>query len=269
MPLTLLNVDGTDVTDLGPLQGMALAWLELAGTPVVDLGPLAGMPLEFLVLADTGVTDISVLRDMPLKTAILFRTKITDFSPLRNCPLVNLRFPYQAERDAALVRSIKTLREINLLPAAEFLIQHPLPWQGLFDGKSIEKLDPRPDKGWKLDRGVLTSAGADCVLLTREEFEDGEFRIQFRAQGINFLSLQVRHLAERGYAAVPDVAHVNPPPGGKPALHEVIFTCLEDQVSATFDGQPVPLKYRNGPRRGPLQVRVMGGHLSLISIDRR
>jgi serine/threonine protein kinase len=268
MPLTLLALEGTDVADLLPLRGMRLTWLDLAGTPVVDLAPLGGMPLEFLVLGDTGVTDVSVLKDMPLQKLFLLKTKITDFSPIRDCPLVLLRFPYVAERDAALVRSIKTLKEINMLPAADFLSKHPLPWLGLYDGKSTDALLLEPKAAWSPDKGVLTGTGPDYVLVTREEFEDGEFRIRFRCVGVTFLSLQVRHSVEKGYAAIPEYEQLTAaPPRGN--VHEVIFTCHEDQISATWDGQPILLKNKNGPRRGPIQIRARGGHLTLLSIERR
>jgi predicted Ser/Thr protein kinase len=266
MPLTQLDCDGTEVADLAPLKGMALTWLDLGNTPVVDLAPLKEMPLEFLVLSGTGVTDLSPLMGMPLKKLFLLKTKVTDFSPLKNCPLAILRIPYVAERDAALVRSIKTLEEINNLPAAEFLSKYGHPWLALYDGRSTEMLLLEPKAGWSLDKGILTSSGPDCVLVTREEFEDGEFRIRFRSEGITFLSIRVRQALEKGYAVLPDLASLGASRG---KTHEVIFSCREDQISATLDGLSVPLKYRNGPRRGPMGVHVMGGHLSILSIDHR
>jgi len=47
-------------------------------------------------------------------------TKVTDLSPLKGMPLVELRCEFKAERDAELLRSIKTLKTINLQPAKSF-----------------------------------------------------------------------------------------------------------------------------------------------------
>jgi len=225
-----------------------------------------GMPIDFLALGGTGVTDLSPLRDMPLTRVFLLKLKVTDYSPLKNCPLKIIRFPYVAERDAALLGSIKTLEEINDLPAAEFLMKFGHPWHSLFDGKSTDKLTLSPKAGWTLDKGSLMSTGPDCFLVTRDEFEDGEFRIRYRSEGVAFLSIQVRHSSEKGYAVVPDQGSPGQPRG---KVHEVIFTCQEDQVSAILDGQPAILKYKNCPRKGPIQLHVLGGHLSVLSIDHR
>ena len=99
MPLTVLNCAGTRVRDLSPLKGMKLLKLGLNGSGVSDLTPLAGMPLTNLVIKQTGVTNLALLKEMPL-----FKLSC-DFKP---------------NRDTAILRSIKTLENINDLPAAEF-----------------------------------------------------------------------------------------------------------------------------------------------------
>jgi formylglycine-generating enzyme required for sulfatase activity len=48
MPLTILSVDNTPVSDLTPLAGMPLTILWCNGTKVTDLSPLTGMPLAEL-----------------------------------------------------------------------------------------------------------------------------------------------------------------------------------------------------------------------------
>ena len=269
MPLNVLRCDVTEVSDLSPLIGTPLASLDIAVTPVSDVSPLSGLPLEVLNAAATKVTDLTPLRALQLKKLYIRGTKVTDFDPIRYCPLTVLKFDYVADRDASLVRSMKTLQEINDKPAAEFIFLYARPWDSIFDHHSTEGLVLQPKEAWVLEKETLTSTGKECTLQTREQFEDGEFRIRFRADAVPFASIAVRHSAEKGYSVVPE----SPPAGaprGKVRDHEIVFSCKEDQVTALLDGQPVPLKFKNGPRRGPIQIHVMGGgHFSLLSLDRR
>jgi hypothetical protein len=48
-------------------------------------------------------------------------TKVTDLSPLRGMPLEDIHFDFKPERDAEILRSIKTLKTINGKPASEVL----------------------------------------------------------------------------------------------------------------------------------------------------
>ena len=121
MPLRRLNCGGgVKRLDLGPLQGMPLNELYISMTLVDDLGPLKGMPLEVLHAEDTRVADLSPLRGMKIKELCLRRTQVADLSPLRGMPLEVLRADLDPKRDADILRSIKTLKEINNRPAAEF-----------------------------------------------------------------------------------------------------------------------------------------------------
>jgi Leucine-rich repeat (LRR) protein len=53
----LLTLDNTDVTDLGPLNGLSLTSLSLRGSKVENLRPLGRMPsLRFLTLQNTNVS---------------------------------------------------------------------------------------------------------------------------------------------------------------------------------------------------------------------
>jgi hypothetical protein len=140
MPLTRLLI-GKGVSDLTPLKGMPLQELECAGSAVSDLSPLHGMPLAILGCSDTKVTDVKSLAGManlrrlwccdlvsdltPLKGLPLEYLHagplVTDVSPLKGMPLNQLEFKsFQWERDGDALRSIKSLEEINGVPAAEF-----------------------------------------------------------------------------------------------------------------------------------------------------
>jgi hypothetical protein len=50
---TDVDLSGTPVSDIAPLESMPLKRLWLAGTPVSDIAPLEGMPLKRLWLAGT------------------------------------------------------------------------------------------------------------------------------------------------------------------------------------------------------------------------
>jgi hypothetical protein len=120
MPLTTLYCDTTAVSDLSPLAGMPLTCLTCFTTQVSELSPLAGMKLTYLDCASTKVSDLAPLKGMPLTELWCQETTVTDLSPLAGLPLKILWCDIKSERDAAIVRSIKTLEKINDKLAAEF-----------------------------------------------------------------------------------------------------------------------------------------------------
>jgi serine/threonine protein kinase/Leucine-rich repeat (LRR) protein len=136
MPLTQLFCNGTSVSDLLPLKGMKLERLACTQTKVSDLSPLQGMPLTWLDINDTPVSDLSPLQGMPLRHLFCGRTRVTDLSPLKGLPLKMLGYEVKPERDAEILRSIKTLELINSKLAADF-------WKEV-DAKDTPKV---PDRG--------------------------------------------------------------------------------------------------------------------------
>jgi serine/threonine protein kinase len=120
MQLTELAFNHTPVSDLSPLKDMKLGYLDCCGTPVSDLSPLNGMPLTVLLCYGTQVANLSPLKDMKLTRLDCGGTKVSDLAPLKGMPLQELRCDFNLERDAAILRSIKTLENINGKPAAEF-----------------------------------------------------------------------------------------------------------------------------------------------------
>lgn len=120
MPLKSLGIGHTDVSDLSPLAGMSLTHLYCDGAPVSDLSPLRGMPLEVLYIPLTRVSDLSPLRGMALVEASFDGTLVTDLSPLKGMPLKSIRCAFQPERDADILRSLKTLETINDKSAVDF-----------------------------------------------------------------------------------------------------------------------------------------------------
>ncbi len=120
MKLTYLDFGLTPVADLSPLKDMKLRTLRCVATPVADLSPLKNMPLTNLDCFGTRVSDLSPLKGMSLTNLVCNATKVTDLSPLKGMPLKELVCNYQRERDAEIVRSIKSLKTINGKPAADF-----------------------------------------------------------------------------------------------------------------------------------------------------
>ena len=121
LPLTTLWCPGTTVSDLTPLKDTPLQSLAVAASRVSDLSPLKGMNLMFLDCANTKVADLSPLRGMRLYYLDCANTKVADLSPLKGMPLQSLSCDYEPERDADILRSIKTLGRINNKPAKEVL----------------------------------------------------------------------------------------------------------------------------------------------------
>jgi hypothetical protein len=142
MKLTDLDLGSGKVTDLAPLKGMPLTSLDVGYTAISSLTPLADMPLTKLVCrvtniadltplrnmkltmldcwASRGIADLTPLKGMPLTYLACAETSVTDLSPLKEMPLKELQCDFKPERDAAILRSIKTLEKINEKPVKEF-----------------------------------------------------------------------------------------------------------------------------------------------------
>lgn len=121
MPLDRLNVSKTGVKDLSPIVDMPLTWLEIDRTPVKDISPLKGKhTLAHLNCYETDVADLSPLQGLKLTFLGCNLTKVTDWSVLQGMPLGSLWGDFKLKRDGELLRSIKSLIEINGQPVANF-----------------------------------------------------------------------------------------------------------------------------------------------------
>ena len=67
------------------------------------------------------MSDLSPLQGMPLTSLDCGRTKVSDLSSLKGMPLRELKCDFKPERDADILRSIKTLETINGKAAKEVL----------------------------------------------------------------------------------------------------------------------------------------------------
>jgi serine/threonine protein kinase len=120
MPLRTLDCANSAVSDLTPLKDMQLQHLRCHGTAVADLTPLKGMPLKTLNANWTKISDLAPLKGMALTVLGCQGTGVTDLSVIKDMPLELLTCSFVAERDAAILRSINTLKTINNKPKAEF-----------------------------------------------------------------------------------------------------------------------------------------------------
>jgi formylglycine-generating enzyme required for sulfatase activity len=125
MPLTLLFCLATKVSDLSPLKDTKLTSLNCSYTPVSDLSPLKDMKLTDLNCAGTGVSDLSPLKDMKLTYLKCDHTRVSDLAPLKGMSLKEVHCDFKPERDAEILRSIKTLEKIDGKPAAQFWKEVP------------------------------------------------------------------------------------------------------------------------------------------------
>lgn len=67
------------------------------------------------------MSDLSPLKNnMKLKVLFCFDTKVADLSPLKGMALTDLWCDFKPERDAEILRSIKTLERMNGKPVDQF-----------------------------------------------------------------------------------------------------------------------------------------------------
>jgi len=90
LPLTHLSIGGTAVSDLLPLEGMPLDSLTLTHSHVTDLTPLHTLKLRELGASQIPLPNLDALAGQPLEKLDLWGSKITDIRPLHGMPLQEL-----------------------------------------------------------------------------------------------------------------------------------------------------------------------------------
>ena len=135
MPIQKLVIFGCPVKELKVLKGMPLKSLWIGATNVADFSPLKGLPLTDLSLYSSEVSDLSPLEGMPLESLniqVVGSGKIRDLTPLKGMKLKHLDFDADTViRGMDFIRAMKSLKEINRMPAEEF-------WRK-YDAQQIEK----------------------------------------------------------------------------------------------------------------------------------
>ena len=111
--LEKLDISGTKVADLTPLEKLRLKSLNFRGCPVYDLTPIKNMPLEEISLRDTRVTSLAPLIGMPIKSIELANAPLVDFSALAQLPLERCYCQNIQISDLAVLRG-RPLKELVL-----------------------------------------------------------------------------------------------------------------------------------------------------------
>jgi hypothetical protein len=179
--LQTVGLKNARITDLGlaHLKGCAgLSSIGLYGTGAGNgglayLGDSEG--LKRLNLGQTEVSDLSPLKRMKLTLIYCHRTQVSDLSPLKGMPLEELYCDFKPERDAEIVRSIKTLTTINGKPAAEF-------WKDVEADQVKNASAPKPASAKPVDPFRTKSVwvnDAQKMRLTVLERKGETFRARF------------------------------------------------------------------------------------------
>jgi hypothetical protein len=140
------------------------------------------------------------------------------------------------------------------------------PWRALFDGTTKESVLRGAAVGWKVEDGKLVLLpGVNDAAQTHEDFKNCEIRIRFEAQGLERLWFNFRQgTPGAGYAINMD--------SNMQALdgkHELIFTGLENKVTATLDGKPTTVVTEGPVEMGCLQFNATGKRFAILSLDAR
>jgi len=158
--------------------------------------------------------------------------------------------------------------QIELLPPASQ--EKGPPWQPIFDGKSLDGFYRSERPTWTIENGALvwdpSSKGKDAVR-TLKSFGDAEVRIRFDViQDLERIYFSIRQDAEGRYMVALTTDQIQELKG-RP--HELIFVCRGESVSASLDGNSVPINVSGRRRDGALQIGTSGPGLRLFSIDYR
>lgn len=121
MPINNLHMANTQVSDLSPLAGMPIGELHCQHCKITDIKPLQGMPFHMLEIHGNRITDLSPLAGSSVEVLIVYQTSITDWSPIQTMQRLKLiQFDFAKERDTDILRSVKTLEQINAQSATDF-----------------------------------------------------------------------------------------------------------------------------------------------------
>jgi hypothetical protein len=139
-------------------------------------------------------------------------------------------------------------------------------WKALFDGRTLDCIVPLSREAWQIENGALTNiVSKRNSAQTSFEFGDGDMRVRFEpAAAIVYMQFTARQSEQGGFAAEFDKVTL-PQMAGK--THEIVFSCRGETVTATLDGQPLPLKATGASRRGRLQMYARDGVLKILSLE--
>jgi tRNA A-37 threonylcarbamoyl transferase component Bud32 len=121
MPINNLHMANTQVADLSPLAGMPISRFHCQYCKFTDIKPLQGMPLHILEIHGNQITDLSPLAGSDIEYLNISGTAISDWNPIKTMSKLKLIcFDFVKERDIEILRSVKSLEQINHRSATEF-----------------------------------------------------------------------------------------------------------------------------------------------------
>ncbi|OWK39402.1 protein kinase domain-containing protein [Fimbriiglobus ruber] len=120
LPLKGLCCWNNPLADLSPLRGMRLTEFQAEHTRIDSLEDLKGMPIITLTIQNTKVRDLSPVAGMPLWGCFVHGCPVDDLGPLASTPVQVVRCDFRPARDTIVLKSIKTLVNINSLPVDQF-----------------------------------------------------------------------------------------------------------------------------------------------------
>lgn len=162
LPLTQLNLAGSQVSDISPLKDMPLEYLNLSGCKVSDLKPLAGSPLKKLNLDQCPVESLQDINGLQLNELSLWKTEVGDLNPLRRMPLTYLNL---------VSTYVGDLNPIADLPLQTLC----LGWTQAFGGQTPPK-ESMPDKWWQQLQDLNMTWGN--IYLKQNEAEGSYLEIK-------------------------------------------------------------------------------------------
>ena len=140
-------------------------------------------------------------------------------------------------------------------------------WTPIFDGKTTACLDPETVANWKADNGALVSTNTEgSYAQSHKDFADGAIRFRFEL-GANTgeLRFSVRQGANHSEQIVDFNKASCATLAGK--VHELVFTCNQNTVTAKLDGQPAAIQPAPVISNGRFRFAVVDGSLRVLAID--
>jgi len=213
-PISILDISGSDVTDLTPLANPAnlpkLVRLYCGRTGISDLAPLRGRPLARLDIDSTSVVDLSPLQGMPLNSLHIEHSGVRDLRPIANLRLQQLTIQSLPIIDLTLLRGIP-LQHFDCDP--EHIVAHPfipdLPGLAGLNNASIAEFRAKQQaaradrEAWEKSAAGLTGKPLLEAVLNRLAQTNGQYA---RGHEPKFDGERVVGLNLRGQERVRDIS---------------------------------------------------------------
>ncbi|HYG73396.1 MAG TPA: protein kinase [Planctomycetota bacterium] len=149
-------------------------------------------------------------------------------------------------------------------------------WTPIFDGTSLDFMDPEGMGAWKIKDGILQGVASPGKLLqikSKYDLADGEIRFRFEVPNtLAYFVFCVRANTDQQFALELNRKDAYALAG---KAHDLTFTCVGDTVTACLDGKSVEVKKQWSQRpsvQGRFKVCTMShydGVLKILWIDYR